>query len=109
MNKVILIGRLTKDVELRTAGDTHVAGFTLAVNRPYTDKDGNRPADFINCVAWKNTAEFVAKYFEKGSQIGIVGSINTRTYDKDGQRVYVTEVVISEVHFVGDKKKEFDV
>ena len=108
MNKAILMGRLTKAPELRTTtGDIEVASFTIAINRPYTDKDGNRTADFINCVAWRGTATFISKYFDKGSSIAVVGSIQTRSYDKDGQTVYVTEVVVDEAYFAGDKK--FDI
>ncbi len=107
MNKVILIGRLTKEPELRTtANGVSVASFTVAVNRRYKNSDGNYDADFINCVAFKNTAEFVCKNFGKGQQIGIVGSIQTRNYDdKDGKKVYVTEVAVDEAYFCGDRVK----
>lgn len=107
MNKAILIGRLTRDPELKTtANEVSVCSFTLAVNRRFKNADGNYDADFINCVAWRNTAELICKYFAKGSQVGVVGSIQTRNYDdKDGKKVYITEVSVDEVHFVGDRKK----
>jgi len=105
MNKAILVGRLTRDPELRTpANGTSVCSFTLAVNRRFRNAEGGYDADFINCVAWRQQAEFVAKYFAKGRMAGVVGSIQTRNYDnKDGQKVYVTEVAVDEVHFVEGK------
>lgn len=107
MNKVILIGNLTKEPELRTtAGGKSVTTFTVAVQRKFKNESGNFDADFINCIAWGKTAEFVSQYFKKGNKIATVGSIQTRTYDKDGQKVYVTEVVVEEVHFVESKKAE---
>lgn len=111
MNKAILMGRLTRDVELKTtASGVSVASFSIAVNRRFKNADGGYDADFINCVAWRQQAEFIGKYFKKGQLIGLVGSIQTRTYDdKDGKKVYVTEVVVDEAEFVGsksDKKEE---
>lgn len=106
MNKVILVGRLTKEPELRTtANGVSVASFTVAVNRRFKNAEGNYDADFINCIAWRNTADFIAKSFGKGQQIGLVGSIQTRNYEKDGKKVYVTEVAVDEVYFVGDRRK----
>jgi len=107
MNKVVLIGRLTKDVEVRyTQNNTMVASFTLAVNRRFA-KEGEQQADFINIVAWSKTAEFCSKYFTKGQQIGLVGRIQTRNWeDEKGQKHYVTEVVAEEVYFAGDKKEQ---
>lgn len=104
MNKVILIGRLTKDPELRyTTSNTAVCQFSIAVDRKYKS-EGQPTADFINIVAWRNTAEFVSKYFNKGSRIAIVGQIQTRNYDdKDGKKVYVTEVIADEVEFCESK------
>ena len=103
MNKAILVGRLTREPELRTtASGVSVASFTVAVNRRFKNADGNYDADFINCIAWRNTAEFVCKHFTKGKQIGLVGSIQTRDYEKDGKKVYVTEVAVDEAYFVGD-------
>lgn len=107
MNKAILIGRLTKKPELKsTASGVSVATFTVAVNRRFKNADGNYDADFINCVAWRQQAEFLCKFFDKGSQIGIVGSIQTRSYDgADGKKVYVTEVACDEIYFVGTRKE----
>jgi len=103
MNKTILMGRLTRDVELkRTQSETAVANFTLAVNRKFA-KDGE--ADFISIVAWGKTAEFCNNYFEKGRQVAISGRIQTRNYEnKEGQKVYVTEVVAEDVYFADSKK-----
>ena len=104
MNKAILVGRLTRDPELRTTGSgVSVCSFTIAINRRFKNAEGGYDADFINCVAWRQQAEFVAKYFTKGRMIGLCGSIQTRNYDKDGQKVYVTEVVADEVSFVEGK------
>jgi len=99
MNNVCLIGRITKDPELRyTPSNVANAQFTLAVNREYKNANGEYEADFINCVAWKQTAEFVAKYAKKGNQLGITGSIQTRNYQaQDGTTRYVTEVIAKSV------------
>lgn len=103
MNKVILMGRLTRDPELRsTASGTSVASFTIAVDRRFANRDGERQADFINCVAWRQTGEFVSKYFPKGRMIAVCGSIQTRTWnDQEGKKHYVTEVVVDEAYFAG--------
>jgi single stranded DNA-binding protein (ssb) len=95
INNVVLVGRLTKDPDLRyTPSGAAVATFTLAVNRNFTNKDGNREADFINCVMWRKPAETLANYARKGTLLGITGRIQTRNYEnQQGQRVYVTEVV----------------
>lgn len=110
MNKAILVGNLTKDPEMRTTPNgVSVTSFTVAVQRRYKDADGNYQADFINCVAWRSTAEFVAKYFTKGSRIGVVGTIQTRTYDdQNGNKRYVTEVVADEVEFAESKTQNQD-
>lgn len=107
MNKAILVGNLTKDPELRTTPNgVSTTSFTVAVNRRYKSQDGQQQTDFINCVAWRNTAEFIAKYFTKGSKIGIVGTIQTRSYeDQNGVRRYVTEVVVNEAEFVTSKSQ----
>ncbi len=99
LNSVILIGRLTKDPELRyTPNGVAVSTFTLAVNRNYSNKQGQREADFINIVSWRNTAEFVANYLGKGRLIAVEGRIQTRNYDNnEGKKVYVTEVVADNV------------
>lgn len=105
MNKIILIGRLTKDPELRyTQSGTAVVSFNLAVDRRFTNQNGEREADFINCVAWNKTAEFISEYFHKGKQIAVEGRLQVRSYDgNDGQRHWVTEVVAEQVEFVGSK------
>ena len=99
------MGRLTKDPELRyTQGGTAVASFTLAVNRSFANQNGEREADFINCVAWQKAAEFVANYFKKGQQMALEGRLQVRSYDdNNGQRRWVTEVVTEKVEFVGSK------
>lgn len=95
LNNISLVGRLTKDVELRyTPSNVAVATFTLAVNRTFKNENGDREADFINCVMWRQQAENLANWAKKGALIGITGRIQTRSYDnQQGQRVYVTEVV----------------
>ncbi len=110
MNKAILVGRLTRDPELRTTQTgVSVCSFTIAVNRRFKNAEGGYDADFISCVAWRQQAEFMAKYFAKGRMVGVVGSIQTRNYDnKDGQKVYVTEVAVDEVHFVDSKSSSND-
>lgn len=108
MNKVILNGRLTKDVTLRkTTAGTSVAEFTLAVQRKVANADGKKDADFIDCVAWRTTAELLEKYCHKGGRIGLVGSIQKRSYDnKEGNKVWVTEVIVDEIEFLETKKQE---
>ena len=109
MNKVIIIGRFTRDPEIKyTTGEnaTATARFSLAVNRRFKNKEGNYDADFINCVAFGKTAEFIEKYFTKGMAIGITGRIQTGSYtNKEGQKVYTTDVVIEETEFVESKNK----
>ena len=107
MNKVILMGRLTRDPEVRytQTNNTLVASFSLAVNRRFARQGEERQADFINIVAWSKTGEFVSKYFKKGQQVGIVGRIQTRTWDDDqGQKHYVTEVVAEEAYFADSRR-----
>jgi len=101
MNNVSLVGRLTKDPDLRyTPNGVAVANFTIAVNRPFK-KEGEKEADFIQGVVWRKLAENLANYMKKGNQIGVVGSIQTRNYeDDDGKRVYVTEVLASNIEFL---------
>ena len=105
MNKVILIGRLTRDPELRTiASGNATTSFTVAVNRNFTNQNGEREADFINCVAWRKQAENVAKYCTKGSQVAVEGRIQTRNYDaQDGTKRYVTEVIADNVTFLNSR------
>ena len=107
MNKVILIGRLTKDPECKlTQNQTQFCQFTVAVDRRFKDANGNRQADFINCVAWRQTAAFIQKYFKKGSRIGLSGTIQTRSFEDDnGKKVFITEVVIEEAEFVESTNK----
>ena len=106
MNKIMLIGRLTKDPELRyTQSGSAVASFTLAVNRRFANQNGEREADFINCVAWQKTGEFVANYFKKGQLMALEGRLQVRSYDgNDGQRRWVTEVVAEEAYFADSKR-----
>ena len=106
MNNVSLVGRLTKDVELKyTGSQTAVATGTLAVNRQFKSANGERETDFINIVAWRKTAEILSNYASKGSQIGITGRIQTRSYEgNDGKRVYVTEVVAESVALLDSKQ-----
>lgn len=107
MNRSVIVGRLTKDVDLRyTQNGKAVGNFTLAVNRPFKNKQTNDfDADFINCVAWGKQAENLAQYMKKGSQVGVDGRIQTRTYDdRDGKTVYVTEVVADNIQFLESRK-----
>jgi len=97
-NVVALVGRLTKDPDIRMAGETKVSGFTLAANRPFKTEDGEQQADFIQCQAWKNQADFMEKFVHKGQLVAVQGSIRTRTYDKDGSTIYVTEVNVDQIH-----------
>lgn len=105
INQCVLMGRLARDPELRYTGKgTPVCNFTVAVNNGYGEK---QTADFINCIAWNKTAEFVDKYFQKGGMIIVIGRIQTRTWEgKDGRKNYATEVVASEVNFGESKQKQ---
>lgn len=107
LNRVVLVGRLTRDPDLRyTASGRAVANFTIAVNRPFTNQQGDREADFINCVIWNKPAENLANYMSKGNLIGIDGNLQSRSYDgQDGKRVFVTEVVAGSVQFLESKNK----
>lgn len=105
MNRVVLVGRLTKDPELRSTGQTSVASFSVAVNRTFKNKEGNYDADFINVSVFGMQADNVAKFCFKGSLVGIDGRIQTRSYDaQDGTKRYVTDVVADRVEFLGSKK-----
>ena len=110
MNKVMLVGRLTKDVEIRGEDDKAFARFSVACQRPFKSKDSDTyEADFPNCKAFGKTAEFIAKYFGKGDHIGITGRIETGSYEnKDGDTVYYTEVVAENAEFVSSKKDKDD-
>ncbi|MCX7843433.1 MAG: single-stranded DNA-binding protein [Clostridia bacterium] len=109
MNKVVLMGRLTKDPELRytSTNNTAVCSFTLAVNRRFSRQGEEKQADFIPVVAWDKTAEFCGKYFQKGQQVAVVGRIQTRTWDdNEGKKHYVTEVVAEEAYFADSKRND---
>src|SRR5690625_121084 len=105
LNRVVLVGRLTRDPDLRyTPNGVAVANFTLAVNRPFSNQQGNRDADFINCVVWRRQAENLANFMKKGSQVGVDGRLQTRTFEgQDGKTVFVTEVVADSVQFLESK------
>ncbi|MFD1456394.1 single-stranded DNA-binding protein [Levilactobacillus lanxiensis] len=107
INRVVLTGRLTRDVDLRyTQGGAAVATFTLAVDRRFTNKSGEREADFVSCVIWRKSAENFANFFHKGSLVGIEGRIQTRNYEnQQGQRVYVTEVVVEDFSFLEPRSR----
>ena len=107
MNKVILMGRLTRDPEVRytQTNNTVVASFSLAVNRRFVRQGEERQADFINIVAWSKLGEFCSKYFKKGQQVAVTGRLQTRTWDDDqGQKHYITEVVAEEAYFADSKR-----
>ena len=107
MNQIVLMGRMTRDPELRhTQSGTAVASFTLAVDRPFSSRDGGeRQADFIDCVAWRNTAEFVSKYFVKGQMTAVTGRLQIRDWtDKEGGKRRSAEVVVDNVYFTESKK-----
>ncbi len=108
MNKVIIVGRLTRDPEMRTtqSGLTNTT-FTVAVSRNYTNQNGERDADFFNCVTWRKQAEIVAKYCTKGTQVAVEGRLQTRSYDaQDGTKRYVTEIVVENIEFLGSKNQQ---
>ena len=108
MNKVVLMGRLTRDPEVRytQTNNTLVSSFSLAVNRRFVKQGEERQADFINVVAWSKLGEFCSKYFKKGQQVGVIGRIQTRTWDDEqGVKHYVTEVVAEEAYFADSKKE----
>ena len=107
MNKVILMGRLTRDPEVRytQTNNTLVCNYCLAVNRRFARQGEERQADFFNVVAWGKTGEFCSKYFKKGQQVGVIGRLQTRNWDdENGQKRYATEVVAEEVYFADSRK-----
>ncbi len=108
LNRVILMGRITQDLELKTtASGISVTSFSIAVDRNYVKQGEERQTDFINIVCWRKQAEFVCRYFEKGSMIALEGQLQTRTYQaKDGSNRYVTEVVVDSVSFTGEKREQ---
>ena len=103
MNYIALMGNITKEHELRTtASQKAVLSFTIAVQRKFKNADGEKQTDFINCVSWGKTAEIMAKYTNKGDKIVVTGELQTRTYEnKEGQKVYASEVIVNEFHFTG--------
>lgn len=105
INRVVLVGRLTKDVDLRyTSNGTAVGSFTVAVNRQFTNQQGEREADFINCVIWRKSAEALANFTRKGSLVGVEGRIQTRSYENnDNQRIFVTEVNVDNFSLLESK------
>lgn len=107
MNKVVLVGNLAADPESKTTpGGVACASFRVAVQRRFANSQGVREADFISCTAWRQTAEFVCRYFHKGSKIGLTGSLQTRSWQaQDGSKRYATEVVVDEVEFVSAKQE----
>ena len=107
INSVVLVGRITKSPELKsTQNNINFVQFTLAVNRQFADEHGERQADFLSCVVWRNQAENVAKYVHKGDLLGIDGRLQTRSYEVDGQTRYITEIVCDSVQFLETKKEE---
>ena len=107
INRVILIGNLTKDVEMATTNSgKNVARFTIAVSRRYTNADGERETDFLNIVVWNTLAENCAKYLQKGSKVAVSGAIQTRSYESEEGKRYITEIIADEVEFVGAKKEQ---
>lgn len=108
MNNVVLLGRLTRDPELKnTSNGNAVVSFSLAVNRNFKNADGNYEADFISCVAWRHTAEYISKCFKKGDSISLRGRLQVRSFDdSEGKKRYITEVIVEEAGFGGGKKAE---
>lgn len=106
MQKFIALGRTTKDIELtQTTNGIAVAKFTLAIPRQFKNADGEREVDFLNCVAWRKNADNIAKYVNKGDQLFIVGTVQTRSYEVKGERKYITEIQVDEFEFIGGNKK----
>lgn len=108
MNRIILIGRNVKEIELKqTASGVSVSEFTIAVNRSFKNANGERESDFFNCIAFSKLAETISRYVKKGDQVGVEGRLQTRNYtNKDGKKVYVTEIIVENVEFLQSKKTE---
>ena len=108
MNKVIIIGRNTKAVELKqTASGTSVVEFSVAVNRAFKNANGERECDFFNCIAFSKLAETISKYVAKGDQVGVEGRLQTRNYtNREGKKIYVTEIIVENVEFLQTKKEQ---
>lgn len=106
INRTVLVGRITKDPEIRyTQSGTAVANFTMAVNRQFTNANGEREADFISCIVWRKAAENFCNFTHKGSLVGIDGRIQTSSYEKEGQRVYATQVVVDSFSLLEPKQQ----
>lgn len=108
MNKVIIIGRTTKDIELKqTSSGTAVAEFSVAVKRTFKNASGENESDFFNCIAFSKLAETISQYVKKGDQVGVEGRLQTRNYtNREGRKVYVTEIIVENVEFLSTKKQE---
>lgn len=107
MNKVFLIGNLTKNPELsKTTGDISYCRMTIAVNRNYTNQDGERVTDFFNIIAWRGLAETCDKYLSKGKKISVIGSLQTRQYEHNGEKRWLTEIVAEEIEFLSPKEEK---
>ena len=108
MNKVIMTGRTTANLELKsTPSGTSVVEFSIAVNRTFKNANGERESDFFNCVAYNKTAELISKYVNKGDQLGIEGRLQTRNYtNKEGRKVYITEIIVENVEFLQTKRQD---
>lgn len=106
INSTIIMGRITHDLDMRvTPSGTNVCQFTVAVERNFAEKDGSRQSDFISCVAWRQNAEFITRYFGKGRMIAITGHLQSRTFDdKNGSKHYVTELIVEQASFTGEPK-----
>lgn len=108
INTATILGRITAPLEIKqTQSGTPVLQFTVAVDRDYTDQNGERQADFISCVAWRQTAEFIGRYFGKGRMIALTGRLQSRTYDdRNGTKHYVTELIVNQASFTGEPKQD---
>lgn len=105
MNKVILTGNITKDVELKTSENgLNFCRFTIAVPRQFKDENGERNADFINLVAWRNLAETISKFVKKGDKVGVIAKIQTKTFQEDGKTKFTTNIIVDEIEFLNSKK-----
>jgi len=109
INNVVLVGRLTKDPELKkTQSGVSFVNFTIAVNRTFTSQSGEREADFINCIVWRNQADNLARYMSQGSLIGVEGRIQTRSYESETGMRYITEVVANSIQFLESRSQQRD-
>ena len=106
MNRFDFIGNLTKDVELGKAGEVSLARFTLAVNRPYKNREGSYDADFIQLKAWREAGETIAKHVKKGDKLRVEGRVETSTYEKDGEKQYNTDFIVTGFEFLSSKKAD---